>query len=155
MNKNPLLLIILASLNLLSSCTLNGNYNKTFTDTSSSVQKDDFDNTFLIACIPEDFYINGEYYAVNHDIEIDDGGISNFFGYLINKEDLEKWKAYDKLENITYVIDETNSTYHYDLTGKLTNRFELFLTKKLNEIALKVEGYYKIYKNITLIEKML
>ncbi len=148
MNKNPLFLIILASLNLLSSCALGGNYNKAFTGTSSSGQKDDYNNTLLVACIPEEFCINGEYYVVEKDIEIDDGDISNFFGYLINKEDLEKWKAYDKLENITYVIDETNSTYHYDLTGRLTNRFELFLTKRLKEIALKVDGHYKIYKNI-------
>ena len=160
MGKIALLLMIISSFSILSSCSLNGNPSETatddvsydFSDTGnnvSSINQNDTDgDTFLVSCIPEEFYINGKYFVVKKEVELDNDDVNDFFGYFINKEDLEKWKSYDKLENITYVIDEDNSIYHYDLTGKLTNRFELFLTRNINEIALKAHGSYSVYKLI-------
>lgn len=150
----------MSSLSFLSSCSLDGIPSETVTDdtsynfsdegnnTSTTSQNEADGDTFLVSCIPGKFYIDGKCFVVGKGVELDNDDVNDFFGYFINKEDLEKWKSYDKLENITYVIDEGNSIYHYDLTGKLTNRFELFLTKNINEIALKSHGSYSVYKMI-------
>lgn len=152
--------MVTLSLNFISSCSLDGipsdtvtndisyNFSNMGNNTSTISQNDTDVDTFLVSCIPEKFYIDSKCFVVEKGVELDNDDVNDFYGYFINKEDLEKWKSYDKLENITYVIDEDNSIYHYDLTGNLTNRFELFLTKNINEIALKSHGSYSVYKMI-------
>lgn len=137
---------------LLSSCSFgnelsestymdNSSYNSSILGNSSS----DGDDTFLVSVIPQDFYYKNEHFALNRDVVLSEANITSFFGYFINREDLEKWQEYDQSSDICYIIDENNSIYNYELTGELTNRFELFLTDKEKTIALKAHGNYSAY----------
>lgn len=136
----------------MSACAFNGN-SGSFADLSSfngdsNDNKDGIydDNTFLISAVPEEFYYKDKKFVKNKDIVLNENDIVSFFGYFINCEDLEKWREKDQLDSITYIIDENNSIYHFDLTGELTNRFELFLTADSNRIALKADGWYSSYE---------
>lgn len=138
MKRNLLLLMIIPAFGLISSCSLDGNYDENLTDGSN----------FCVSSIPQEFYFNDKCYVYQQGIEINENNIVGLFGYFINKEDLEKWMEIDQKNDIIYVIDENNSIYHYDLSGTLTNRFELFLTTNTDEIALKAHGHYRLYKII-------
>lgn len=160
MKRNLLLLMIIPTFCLLSSCSLNANYDENFNDgtfynssdleddESSSNQNNSDGNTFYVSSIPQEFHFNDKCYVYQQGIEINENNIVGLFGYFINREDLEKWMEIDQKNDIVYVIDENNSIYHYDLSETLTNRFELFLTTNTDEIALKAHGHYRLYKII-------
>lgn len=63
--------------------------------------------------------------------------VTDFFGYWINAEDLEKWQEYDGDEDIVYVIQEDNSLYHVDSSGELSDRFDLYWTVNEGQIAVR------------------
>lgn len=150
---------ILLSL-FLSACATNfgsigSNSLSTDNDLSntSEVNHDSDDNQqhideedFLIYCLPQEFYYQDIQYEMKTGVRLDDSDIADFLGYFINLEDVEKWKEKDDSCNIVYVIDIDNSIYHYDLTGELLNRFELFTTHNQNEIALKACGDFLSYQ---------
>lgn len=126
----------------------NSSYNNSSntSNDSSDSQKHQDDEDFLIYCLPQEFYYDGMYYEMETGIRLEDSDITDFFGYFINLEDLEKWKEKENSNDIIYVIDNDNSIYHYDLTGELANRFELYSTHNENEIALKAYGDFLSYK---------
>lgn len=148
--------IILFLLSLLTSCSskdkTSGSLSNDISEDPSGIIDND-DNPFLVSKRPQEFCLNGKCYVYKANTELDESNISYFFGYFINKDDLDKWKAYDKSDAIIYVTDNNNSIYNYDQTGKLENRFELFLTTMNNEMALKDNGSYYLYVLIDNMEK--
>lgn len=142
----------LLSFALLSSCSLGSGLSSSAclgdSSTGSSMignSASGSDETFLVSCIPQNFHYQNENFALNNDVVLKEGNITGFFGYFINQEDLEKWQEYDQSADICYIVDENNAIYNYDLTGKLANRFELFLTDNEHTIALKANGHYLAY----------
>lgn len=152
----------------LSACSTNGEpgiaSNNLFTDNSLSntseakddsndnQQSHDKDEWFLVSCLPQDFYFKDMHFKMDTETKLNYHDISNFFGYFINLEDLEKWREVDNSNDIIYVIDNNNSIFNYDFDEKLTNRFELFLTHNQNEIALKSNGSYFSYKYVEVLQ---
>lgn len=139
MKKISSIFVSVPLLILLSACSSN-NVSSEYDNSSS-----DSGDTFLVSTIPQNFYYQNEHFVLNRDVVLSEQNITSFFGYFINQEDLEKWQEYDQSSDICYIVDENNSIYNYDLTGKLTNRFELFLTDRENVIALKNNGNYSAY----------
>ena len=139
MKKISSIFVSVPLLILLSACSSN-NVSSEYDDSSS-----DSGDTFLVSTIPQNFYYQNEHFVLNRDVVLSEQNITSFFGYFINQEDLEKWQEYDQSSDICYIIDENNSIYNYELTGELTNRFELFLTDRENVIALKNNGNYSAY----------
>lgn len=137
---------------LLSSCSF-GNELSEYTNMDNlsndslilGNSSSDSGDTFLVSTIPQNFYYQNENFVLNRDVVLSEQNITSFFGYFINQEDLEKWQEYDQSSDICYIIDENNSIYNYELTGELTNRFELFLTDNEKTIALKAHGSYSAY----------
>ena len=140
---------LVLGITVLAGCTSKDNESSTtdlIDNTSDNINFED--GPFHVSSIPQKFYFNDKCYAYQQGLEINENNITDFFGYFVNREDLEKWMEIDQKHDINYVIDENNAIYHYDLSGALTNRFELFLTTNTDEIALKAHGFYKSYKMI-------
>ncbi len=154
MNRFALSLTFISSLIFLFSCTSNDTPNTSSENNQSNDSLTSSDSLsynpdiLLVSDIPQTFYYQDKCFVMDTDISIGKNDITSFFGYFINEEDLNKWKEIDKSDDIVYVIDTNNSIYNYDLTGEFTNRFELFLTKNSNEIALQAHGSYLLYRNI-------
>ena len=124
---------------LLTACSSN-NVSSEYDDSSRNSN-----DIFLVSIIPQNFYYCDKNFVYNKDVLLNEKNITSFWGYFVNDEDLEKWQEYDQSCDFHYIVDENNSIYNYDLTGKLTNRFELFLTDRENVIALKNNGNYSAY----------
>ena len=139
MKKISSIFVLVPLLILLSACSSN-NVSSEY-DNSSSNSND----IFLVSIIPQNFYYRDKNFVYNKDVLLNEKNITNFWGYFVNDEDLEKWQEYDQSCDFHYIVDENNSIYNYDLTSKLTNRFELFLTDRENVIALKNNGNYSAY----------
>ena len=138
---------LVLGITVLTGCANKNNESSTtdlIDNTSDNINSED--DHFLVSIIPQEFYFNDERYVYQQGVEINENNITDFFGYFVNREDLEKWMEIDQKSDINYVIDENNAIYHYDLSGELTNRFELFLTTNTDEIALKAHGSYESYK---------
>lgn len=154
MNRFALPLTFISSLIFLFSCTSNDIPNMSSENNQSNDSSISSDNLsknpdiLLVEDIPQTFYYQDKCYVMDTDTSIDGNDITSFFGYFINEEDLNKWKEIDQSDDIVYVIDTNNSIYNYDVTGKFTNRFGLFLTKNPDEIALQRHGNYSIYRAI-------
>ena len=93
---------------------------------------------------------NAEYILI--DEEIDRSSFTTLVGYLINAEDLEKWKSIDDDESLIYAIDEENSVYKYayDENDPLKNRFELFSS----EIYEDYLALYHDWDSFTIFKKV-
>ena len=139
MKKISSIFVLVPLLILLSACSSN-NVSSEY-DNSSSNSND----IFFVLIIPQNFYYRDKNFVYNKDVLLNEKNITSFWGYFVNDEDLEKWQEYDQSCDFHYIVDENNSIYNYDLTGKLTNRFELFLTDRENVIALKNNGNYSAY----------
>lgn len=140
MRRSVLPLASALSFVFLVSCAANDKLSASITNSSS----DDGD-AFLVSEIPQNFYFQDKNFVRDKNAILSNDDITDFLGYFINQEDLEKWQENDQLDNIVYVIDINNSIYNYDLDGNLTNRFELFLTTSEKTIALKADGDYLAY----------
>ncbi len=139
MKKISSIFVSVPLLILLSACSSN-NVSSEYDDSSRNSN-----DIFLVSIIPQNFYYCDKNFVYNKDVLLNEKNITSFWGYFVNDEDLEKWQEYDQSCDFHYIVDENNSIYNYDLTGKLTNRFELFLTDRENVIALKNNGNYSAY----------
>lgn len=139
MKKISSIFVSVPLLILLSACSSN-NVSSEYDDSSRNSN-----DIFLVSIIPQNFYYCDKNFVYNKDVLLNEKNITSFWGYFVNDEDLEKWQEYDQSCDFHYIVDESNSIYNYDLTGKLTNRFELFLTDRENVIALKNNGNYSAY----------
>lgn len=139
MKKISSIFVSVPLLILLSACSSN-NVSSEYDDSSRNSN-----DIFLVSIIPQNFYYCDKNFVYNKDVLLNEKNITSFWGYFVNDEDLEKWQEYDQSCDFHYIVDENNSIYNYDLTGKLTNRFELFLTDRENVIALKNNGSYSAY----------
>lgn len=139
MKKISSIFVSVPLLILLSACSSN-NVSSEYDDSSRNSN-----DIFLVSIIPQNFYYCDKNFVYNKDVLLNKKNITSFWGYFVNDEDLEKWQEYDQSCDFHYIVDENNSIYNYDLTGKLTNRFELFLTDRENVIALKNNGNYSAY----------
>lgn len=139
MKKISSIFVSVPLLILLTACSSN-NVSSEYDDSSRNSN-----DIFLVSIIPQNFYYCDKNFVYNKDVLLNEKNITSFWGYFVNDEDLEKWQEYDQSCDFHYIVDENNSIYNYDLTGKLTNRFELFLTDRENVIALKNNGNYSAY----------
>ncbi|MDE6656613.1 MAG: hypothetical protein K2J85_06460 [Anaeroplasmataceae bacterium] len=111
---------------------------------------DEVKEPFFESAIVTEFMYEGKKY-----VETDECDNKNefdcLFGYLINAEDLGKWQNYDRDDSLIYVLEPHNSLYRADITGKYTNRFEIY-SMDSNTDALAI-SYRKIIYRVREVEK--
>ncbi|MCM1131779.1 MAG: hypothetical protein NC310_08770 [Roseburia sp.] len=111
---------------------------------------DEFEEPFFESALVTEFMYEGKKF-ISTDIRDSKNEFDCFFGYLINAEDLEKWQDYDHDDSLIYVLDTHNSLYRVDITGKYTNRFEIYSMDN-NADALAI-SYRKIIYRVREVEK--
>ena len=102
------------------------------------------ENIFLESSIVTEFIYEGKKYVETDECD-EKNEFNCLFGYLINAEDLEKWKEIDNDESISYVINSFNTLFRVDHTGHLTNRFEIYFANgNINNLAVSISANEKI-----------
>lgn len=106
-------------------------------------------NTSLAPSIPSDFTFGKSRYTICYD-KIDVNSFTVLVGYLINAEDLEKWKNIDNNENLIYVLNEHNNYDRFsdEDDNLLRNRYELF-SRENDDKYLVINWFgidYKVYE---------
>ena len=143
-NKNKIFRgLILVTSFFAVSCSCKNNKetkdNVSNTNNSTSSNTNDGSNsseTMLVSSLPNSFTFQEKEYFI--DRENKDTSLVTFLGYLINYNDLDKWKDYDKNPDLLYAFDYGNSLLRIDYENKLSNRFEVFYNgKDFEKLAIK------------------
>lgn len=115
----------------------NDNLSKTNNPTSSNTNDgSNSSETMLVSSLPNSFTFQEKEYFI--DRENKDASLVTFLGYLINYNDLDKWKDYDNNPDLLYAFDYGNSLLRIDYENKLSNRFEIFYNgKDFEKLAIK------------------
>ena len=141
--KNIFIILVFMSLFSVASCSCSKN-NKTEANisnanNSTSSNTNDGSNsseTMFVSSLPNSFTFQEKEYFI--DRENKDTSLVTFLGYLINYNDLDKWKDYDNNPDLLYAFDYGNSLFRIDYENKLSNRFEVFYNgKDFEKLAIK------------------
>lgn len=128
MNKKIVFCLFFSVLLLISSCSCEKNNNQSNEHANNNNldtnKNPDANETKLVSSLPNSFVCFDKEYIENQNIQNEN--LNVFLGYLINFNDLEKWKDFDNDSNIVYAFDYNNCIIRIDYENKLTNRFELF-----------------------------
>lgn len=127
MNKKIVFCLFFSVLLFISSCSCKKNNNQSNEHANNNLETNknpDANETKLVSSLPNSFVCFDKVYIENQNIQNEN--LNVFLGYLINFNDLEKWKDFDNNSNIVYAFDYNNCIIRIDYENKLTNRFELF-----------------------------
>lgn len=123
------------------SCSKNNKTEANISNANNSTSSNTNDGsnsseTMLVSSLPNSFTFQEKEYFI--DRENKDTSLVTFLGYLINYNDLDKWKDYDNNPDLLYAFDYGNSLFRIDYENKLSNRFEVFYNgKDFEKLAIK------------------
>ena len=116
MNRIICFVVLLTSCISVTFCSKNNKNNK-------NIEEGDED-VFFYGAIPGKFTCFQKEYSLEN--RTDTLSIGKEIGWLINEEDLNKWKTIDDNDEFVYAIDMFNGVIRNDADPNLKNRYELY-----------------------------